>query len=157
MTFRQSTPPKALTRAGASEPPVIPTPTTTGIVAPLLFPPPAPPAAPTATFPSGLGFVRTITNADDGGTVMVQAGDRFALALQAPAGFDNWEVQPVDPAILVPVPNPAAAAIRGATLRAYRAVAPGEATITAEARPHCDAGQVCLLVVRAFHVTVMVK
>lgn len=142
---------------GADETPIIPTPTTTGIITPLLGSPTVPTAMPSPTpAPGGVTFARTITNADDGGMVQIKVGDRIALALQAPVGSDPWEVALPDAQVLMPVPNPAAAAVQGVTLRAFRAVGPGQVAITAQDRLHCVAGQACAGAIRAFRVTIVV-
>lgn len=142
---------------GADETPIIPPPTTTGIITPLLGSPSVPTAISSPTpAPGGVTFARTITNADDGGTIQIKVGDRIALALQSPAGSDPWEVALPDAQILMPVPNPAAAVVQGVTLRAFLAVGPGQAAITAQDRIHCAAGQACAGAIRAFRVTIVV-
>jgi len=142
---------------GADETPIIPTPTTTGIITPLLDSPPVPTVIPSPTpAPGGLAFVRTITNADDGGTIQITVGDRIALALKAPTGSDPWEVALPDAQILMPVPNPAAAVVRGVTLRAFLAVGPGQAAIMAQVHIHCVSGQPCAGAIRAFRMTIVV-
>ncbi|MGI8690137.1 MAG: hypothetical protein ACR2M3_16290 [Thermomicrobiales bacterium] len=142
---------------GADATSIIPTPTTTGIITPLLGSPPVPTAIPSSTpAPGSVVFARTITNADDWGTIQIKVGDRIALALQAPTGSDPWEVALPDAQILMPVPNPAAAAVQGVTLRAFLAVGPGQAAITAQDRIHCVAGQACAGAIRAFRVTIIV-
>ncbi len=142
---------------GADETPIIPTPTTTGIITPLLGSPPVPTVIPSPTpAPGGLAFVRTITNADDGGTIQITVGDRIALALTASTGFDPWEVALPDAQVLMPVPNPAAAAVRGVTLRAFLAVGPGQSAIMAQDHIHCVSVQPCAGAIRAFRMTIVV-
>jgi len=97
-----------------------------------------------------------LTNADAGKTVNFKVGDTIDLALRAANGFDNWQVAMPDAAILMPTVNPAAAAVRGATLRAFQAVGVGTAAITATSKPTCPAGQACPQLVQAFKVTVVV-
>jgi hypothetical protein len=104
---------------------------------------------------SGRTVTHTITNADNGATVQVAVGDDVSLALRVPPGADPWQVQQPDPQVLAPIPNPAAAAV-GVTLRAFRAASPGQATIAAESRPHCDAGGACPGAIQGFRVTVVV-
>lgn len=140
--------------------PVIPTPLPTAPAAPLggspLVPTALPASAP-APISGGLNYARTITNADNGATVQIKVGDRIALALQAPTGFDPWDVAPPDAHVLMPVPNPAAAAARGVTLRAFLAAGPGQTTIMAMDRIHCDTTQgACAGAIQDFHVTVVV-
>ena len=106
--------------------------------------------------PSPLHPAGTLTNADAGKTVTFKVGDTIDLALKAANGFDNWEVATPDAAILRPTVNPAAAAVRGATLRAFQAVGVGTTAITATSKPTCLAGQACPQLVQAFKVTVVV-
>ncbi len=118
----------------------------------------SPLAAPTAglaSSPTGLSYARTLTDADNGATIPVAVGDQIALTLQVPPGSDPWQVEPPDTRVLVPIPNPAAAAV-GVTLRAYRAAGPGQAAISATSRPHCDPGAACPGLIRGFRVTVIV-
>ena len=140
--------------------PVIPTPLPAATAAPLSGSPSVPTALPTsspAPVSGGLNYARTITNADNGMTVQIKVGDRIALVLQAPTGFDPWDVAPPDPHILMPVPNPAAAAARGVTLRAFLAAGPGQTTIMATDRVHCDTTQgACAGAIQGFRVTVVV-
>lgn len=135
--------------------------------APSATPPPATAAAlpPTATAtavaarptadPGGLPAT-TLTLADDGTTVHYRVGATIGLALRAPDGYLNWQVAAPDPRILAPAVNPGAAAARGMTLRAFRAVGAGQTVITATTRPDCPPGQACPALVRAFKVTVVV-
>jgi hypothetical protein len=104
---------------------------------------------------SGRTAAHAITNADNGATVQVAVGDDVSLDLRVPPGADPWQVQQPDPQVLAPIPNPAAAAV-GVTLRAFRAASPGQATIAAESRPHCDAGGACPGAIQGFRVTVVV-
>lgn len=140
--------------------PVIATPLPTGTAVPLGGSPSVPtalPASAPAPVSGGLNFARTITNADNGATVQIKVGDRIALALQAPTGFDPWDVAPPDAHILMSVPNPAAAAARGVTLRAFLAVGPGQTTIMATDRIACDTTQgACGGAIQGLRVTVIV-
>jgi len=71
--------------------------------------------------------------------------------------MNNWtQVRSTDESILVPIVNPAATAVRGVTLSAFKAVAPGEAEITAYASPTCPSGQACPMYVQVFSVRVTV-
>lgn len=106
--------------------------------------------------PSPLHPAGTLTNADNGKTMHFQVGDTIDLALKAANGFQNWDVATPDITVLVPTVNPAAAAVRGATLRAFQAVGTGQTAITASSKPDCPAGQACSQLVQAFKVTVMV-
>jgi hypothetical protein len=116
--------------------------------------PPSIPPSPSsvAAVPS---VARTVTAADNGATVQIAVGDEIALALNVPSGSDPWQVHPPDSQILAPLPQPGTPT-PGVTVQAYRAVGPGQATITAESRPHCDAGGACPGVIQGFRVTIVV-
>lgn len=115
----------------------------------------APGASATA---SGSGTARLqLTQADDGKTVQARVGETIYLTLMAPQGFTNWDVAPPDGKVLVGVPNPAAAAVRGATLRAFRAAAAGQTEITGTSKPDCQPGQACAQIIRLYRVTVTVS
>lgn len=93
---------------------------------------------------------------DAGSTVHYTVGDTIDVALNAASGFQNWQVATPDPAILRPTVNPAAAAVRGATLRALQAVGAGATAIMATSRPTCLAGQACSQIVQGYKVTVVI-
>lgn len=100
---------------------------------------------------------RTLTQADNGQTMHLTVGEQLSLALQAPPGFQPWQVTPPDPRVLAPVVNPAETAARGVTLRAFRAVGAGQTAITASSRIECPSGQVCPALIQGFRVTVIVQ
>ena len=56
----------------------------------------------------------------------------------------------------VPPPTPAATAVRGVTLAAFQALAPGRADITATAGAACSPGQACPMYAMLYSVTVTV-
>ncbi|HEU0168987.1 MAG TPA: hypothetical protein VFS62_14510 [Chloroflexota bacterium] len=120
--------------------------------------PPASSPAPVNTGQGGsaLSPAVTITTQDDGKTFHVRVGQVVDVALQAAQGMANWEVQNPDPAILAPTVNPAAAAARGVTLRAFKAVAQGQADVMATDRPMCNPGVPCPQFIRALKATVVV-
>jgi len=105
---------------------------------------------------SALQPAATITNADENKTLHIKVGQVVDVALKAAAGMENWDVANPDPAILAPTVNPAAAAARGMTLRAFKAVAAGTADVSATDRPLCNPGQACSHLVQGFKATVVV-
>ena len=135
----------------ASIPPLRPLP-------PSQAPAPQAPAGPATSAGDGsaLSPALTITNADDGKSFQVRVGQVVDVALTADSGMDNWQVANPTATILAPTVNPAAAAVRGVTLRAFKAVGAGTATIEATDRPSCGPGQACPHFVRAFKATVVV-
>lgn len=110
----------------------------------------------TAFSPNPLHPAATLTNADTGKTVQIRVGQTIDLSLRAASGFQNWVVAPPNAAVLMPAADPAAAAVRGVTLRAFLAAAAGQTAITATSKPTCTSGQACPQLVQGFNVTVVV-
>ena len=124
-------------------------------------PAPSSPAAPPsvaepASGGTALSPAATITNAEEGKSIQVRVGQALDVVLKADDGMDPWQVANPDPAILAPTVNPAAAAAKGMTLRAFKAIAPGMAAVRATDRPTCNPGQACSRLIRAFTATVVV-
>jgi hypothetical protein len=98
--------------------------------------------SPTPSSGPGLGFDVQVTEKDHAATVRV--GQKLELVLHAYGGMTTWsQVKTSDPSILAPRVDPAATAVRGVTLAAFQALAPGEADVTAVASPDCSPGQAC--------------
>ena len=116
-------------------------------------------SSPSASASGGnvLSPAATVTNTDDGKTVQLRVGQMLDVALKADRGMANWQVQDPDPAILTPVVNPEAAAAQGTTLRAFKAVGAGTATLSATDRVACNPGQACSQAIRAFRATIIVS
>jgi hypothetical protein len=90
-------------------------------------------------------------------SVTLHVGQTLAVVLHARPGMTNWNgVRSSDQSVLVPIVNPAAAAARGVTLSAFKAVAAGKAHIDASAGPLCSPGMACpaYLMVLTIEVTV---
>jgi hypothetical protein len=98
----------------------------------------------------------TVTNADEGKTFTVKVGAVIDLDLKADSGMQPWQVQSPDANILQSIPNPAAAAAQGVTLRSFKAIGAGTTAIMATERPQCTPGQACPQFIRAWKVTVTV-
>lgn len=113
-------------------------------------------SAPVSGGTGALSPAATITNADQGKSFDVRVGQVVDVALKADEGMDNWQVAAPDPAVLAPTVHPAAAAARGVTLRAFKAVGAGSVRITATDRPTCTPGQACSQLIRGFSATVVV-
>lgn len=149
--------------AASPSPPAPPTPPTPLVsVAPVTpaSPPPANPPAPVVPVPATGGTALqpnvTITTADEGKTFNVKVGAVIDVDLKADSGMQPWAVQNPDPAVLQAIPNPAAAAAQGVTLRSFKAVGAGTAPIMATDRPQCSPGQACPQFIRAWKVTIVV-
>jgi hypothetical protein len=116
---------------------------------PVTSPSPSPSSAP------GLGFDARVTESDT--AITIHIGQKLEVVLRARSGMSNWSsVRSSDTSVLTPIVNPAAAAVRGVTLAAFQAVAPGQAVITATAGALCSPGQACPMFAMLYSVTVTV-
>jgi hypothetical protein len=110
---------------------------------------------PTSSAAPGLGFDVVVTEKDR--VTTLRAGQKLEVALHAGNGMNNWmQVRSSNESILAPTVNPAATAVRGVTLAAFNAMAPGEAEITAYSSPSCSPGQACPMYVQVWSVRVTV-
>lgn len=100
--------------------------------------------------------VLVLNNDDNGMTVQLSTGQTVTLQLAAGEGLNLWQVDPPDPTVLSPMPNGAAAAMRGVTLRSFAAVGSGTTQITATDAPNCPTGEACPQFLLGFQVTVVV-
>jgi phage tail protein X len=113
------------------------------------------PPSPTPSDGSGFGYDVVVTEKDQ--TATMRVGQKVEVVLHANSGMDNWtHVRSTNEAVLVPTVNPAATAVRGVTLAAFKAVAPGQAEITAYANPHCPPGSACPMYVAVVSIKVTV-
>jgi hypothetical protein len=111
-----------------------------------------PPSPSTGT---GLGYDLVVTEKDTSATM--RTGQKVEVVLQAGANMDDWkQVRSTNESVLVPIVNPAATAVRGVTLAAFKAVGPGQAEITAYASPHCPPGSACPMYVAVVSIKVTV-
>ncbi|TAN31552.1 hypothetical protein EPN29_12915 [bacterium] len=98
--------------------------------------------SPTPSVAPGPGFDLAVTERDPSATMRV--GQKIEVVLHAYSGMTDWShVASSDTSILEPTVNPAATAVRGVTLAGFKAVAPGQAEITAGAGPRCSPAQAC--------------
>ncbi|MHB8612218.1 MAG: hypothetical protein ACYDAL_07290 [Candidatus Dormibacteraceae bacterium] len=111
--------------------------------------------SPSASTGSNLSFDVTVTETTKAASVRV--GQKLEVVLHAGEGMANWtQPRSSDESILAPIVNPAATAVRGATLAAFEAKAPGQVDVTAYASPVCPSGQACPMYVMVFSVMVTV-
>ncbi len=111
--------------------------------------PPGPSTSP------GLGFDAVVTENDK--AITIQSGQKLEVVLHARQGMTDWSnVRSSDTSVLSPIVNPAATSVRGVTLAAFSAVAPGQAEITATAGAACSPGQACPMYAMLYSVTVTV-
>jgi hypothetical protein len=111
--------------------------------------------SPSPSTGSNLGFDVTVTETSKSATMRV--GQKLEAVLHAGSGMTPW-MQPrsSDESVLAPIVDPAATAVRGVTLAAFEARAPGRADITAYAAPVCPSGQACPMYLIVFSVQVTV-
>jgi hypothetical protein len=112
-------------------------------------------SSPSPTTGSNLNFDVTVTETTKAASMRV--GQKLEVVLQAGNGMNNWtQPRSSDESILAPIVNPAATAVRGATLAAFQAKAPGQVDVTAYAGPVCPSGQACPMYVMLYSVKVTV-
>jgi hypothetical protein len=100
------------------------------------------PGSPSSPSPSpGLGFDVTATEKDH--AVTMHVGQKLEVVLHGGTTASWQQVRSSDPKILEPTVDPAATSVRGVTLAAFKAIGPGEATVTAVGTPVCPSGQAC--------------
>jgi hypothetical protein len=100
-----------------------------------------PPSSIPSTSPVA-GFDVTVTESSR--SVALRTGQTLAVVLHARPGMTTWNsVRSSDQSVLAPIVNPAAAATRGVTLTAFKAIAAGNAQVVATAGPLCSPGQAC--------------
>lgn len=105
--------------------------------------------------PGGLHFDVTVSEKDTATTLRV--GQKLGVVLHANTNMSNWtQVKSSDQTVLAPIVNPAATAVRGVTLAAFQALAPGESTVTAYASPNCSPGQACPMYIAVYSLKVTV-
>lgn len=111
--------------------------------------------SPTTSPSSGLDYAVTATNADH--AVTLHAGQKMEVALRAGQGMNNWS-HPTssDNSILEPIVDPAATAMIGVTLAAFRAVKPGQVDVTSSSSPKCSPGQACPMYLAVYSLKVTV-
>ncbi|HEY8862670.1 MAG TPA: hypothetical protein VIO37_00675 [Candidatus Dormibacteraeota bacterium] len=111
--------------------------------------------SPTPSEGPGLGYDVVVTEKDKAATMRVS--QKVEVVLHAASGMDSWmQVKSTNESVLIPLVNPAATAVRGVTLAAFKAVAPGQAEITAYASPHCPPGSACPMYVAVVSIKVTV-
>jgi hypothetical protein len=111
--------------------------------------------SPSPSAGSNLTFDVTVTETTRAASMRV--GQKLEVVLHAGNGMNNWtQPRSSDEAILAPIVDPAATAVRGVTLAAFQAKGPGQVDITAYGSPICPSGQACPMYVMLFSVKVTV-
>jgi uncharacterized protein YceK len=111
--------------------------------------------SPSPSTGSNLNFDVTVTDTTRAASIRV--GQKLEVVLHAGSTMANWtQPKSSDELVLAPIVNPAATAVRGATLAAFEAKAPGQVDITSYASPVCPSGQACPMYVMVFSAKVTV-
>ncbi|GAC1671904.1 MAG: hypothetical protein PVS3B2_13580 [Candidatus Dormibacteraceae bacterium] len=116
-----------------------------------------PVAVPTPTPGQGAGFGYDVVVTEKDKTATMRVGQKVEVVFHAATNMDSWtQVRSTNESVLIPVVNPAATAVRGVTLAAFKAVAPGQAEITSYANPHCPPGSACPMYVAVVSIKITI-
>jgi hypothetical protein len=84
-----------------------------------------------------------VTATEKDHAVSMHVGQKLQVVLHGGGQLNYQQVTSSNKSILEPTVNPAATAVIGVTLAAFRARTPGEARVTAVGAPVCPSGQAC--------------
>jgi hypothetical protein len=101
-----------------------------------------------------LHFDVTATEQDH--ALSMHVGQKLQVVLHGGDQLNYQQVTSSDTSILEPTVDPAATAMRGVTLAAFKARAPGVVRITAVGAPVCPSGQACPMFAVLYTLTVTV-
>ena len=110
--------------------------------------------SPSPSDSSPIHFDVTATETDK--AVSMHAGQKLEVVLHGGNQITWQQVKSSDTTILEPTVNPAATAVRGVTLAAFRAKAAGEVQVTAVGTAVCPAGQPCPMFAMLYTLTVTI-
>jgi uncharacterized protein YceK len=111
--------------------------------------------SPSPSTGSNLNFDVTVTETTKAASMRV--GQTLEVVLHAGSQETNWtQPRSSDETILAPIVNPAATAVRGVTLAAFQARAPGHVDVTAFTGPVCPTDMACPMYAIAFSVQITV-
>jgi hypothetical protein len=114
---------------------------------------PGPGASPS----TGPGASFDLAVSEKSSAASMKVGQKLEAVLHTRVGMAPWSgVRSSDTSVLAPIVNPAATAVRGVTLAAFQALAPGTAQITATAGADCSPGQACPQYLMVLTITVTV-
>jgi hypothetical protein len=87
----------------------------------------------------------------------MRVGQKLEVVLHAGHAMNNWtQPRSSDESILAATVNPAGTAVRGVTLAAFLAKAPGQVDVSAYGSPTCPSGLACPMYVIVFSMRVTV-
>jgi hypothetical protein len=93
---------------------------------------------------SGTPAIMALADADSGRSVRLAVGTRLEVSQHAAPGSPDWS-HPAssNPGVLMPTVDPRAAAVRGATLASFLALAPGHAELLSYSGFDCSPPRMC--------------
>lgn len=97
-----------------------------------------------------------VTATEKDHAVSMQVGQKLELVLHGGGHLTYQQVSSSNTSILEPTVNPAATAVLGVTLAAFKARAAGVARVTAVGAPVCPSGQACPMFAVLYTLTVTV-
>lgn len=97
-----------------------------------------------------------VTATEKDHAVAMHVGQRLEVVLHGGGQLTYHQVTSSNSSILEPTVNPAATAVLGVTLAAFKATAPGEARVTAVGAPVCPSGQACPMFAVLYRLTVTI-
>jgi hypothetical protein len=97
-----------------------------------------------------------VTASEQDHAVSMHVGQKLEVALHGGGHLSYQQVTSSDTSILEPTVDPAATAVRGVTLAAFKARAPGVVRVTAVGAPVCPSGQACPMLAVLYTLTVTI-
>lgn len=97
-----------------------------------------------------------VTATEKDHAVSMHVGQKLELVLHGGGQLTYQQVTSSNTSILEPTVNPAATAVHGVTLAAFKARAAGEARVTAVGAPVCPSGQACPMFAVLYTLTVTI-
>jgi hypothetical protein len=97
-----------------------------------------------------------VTATEKDHAVSMHVGQKLEVVLHGGNALRYQQVRSSDPAKLEPTVDPAATAVIGVTLAAFKAKAPGEVQVTAVGTPVCPSGQACPMFAVLYTLTVTI-
>jgi hypothetical protein len=114
--------------------------------------------SPSSSPTDGLGSRFDLAVSEKSSAAAMKVGQKLEAVLHARSGMAAWSgVQSSDTSVLAPIVDPAATSVRGVTLAAFQALAPGTAQITATAGADCSPGRACPQFLMVLTITVTVS
>jgi hypothetical protein len=113
---------------------------------------------PGASPSNGAGSRFDLAVSEKSSAASMKVGQKLEAVLHARLGMAAWSgVHSSDTSVLAPIVDSAATSVRGVTLAAFQALAPGTAQITATAGADCSPGSACPQFLMVLTITITVS